>query len=871
MIGQTISHYKIVSKLGEGGMGVVYKAEDLRLKRIVALKFLPRGLDAQEPERARFLQEAQAASALNHSNICTIHDLQEYEGPHGDKQQFIVMEYIDGRTLRQVIPIAKSQDAITYAIQIGEALHEAHGHGIVHRDVKPENIMVNTKSQIKVMDFGLAKLKGSLKLTRTSSTVGTLAYMAPEQIEGGEVDARGDIFSFGIVLYEMLTGNLPFRGEHEAAMMYSIINEEPESLLKFRPDLPADLDRIVHRALEKDPEDRYQSVADMVSELRKTLKQSTRVVHSGTGRMAAPPGREGTSAGKGPVMRRGVLLPVIGIAALLLVLAVYLVFFRTRAVEVNPDMRFQTLQISFSQISYPGLSGDGNWIAFPAADANGKWDIYYMNIAVGEPRRVTFDSSANVYGSASADISPDGGLITYNRFNTRLGWYEVYVVPSIGGRSTRIAQNGISGRWRGDGSRIGYIVTQGKDLSFWSVKPDGSDRRLEMRDSLSVQGRIAFDWSPDGGSIVWLRSFQGGYQEVIRHDLTTGRETQLTSDSKNIDEVRWMNNGQIIYSSNKSGNTNLWMVPASGGQSVQLTKGSGPDMGMSVSADSRRILYVQRQQTGYLWRCSIDGHGCRQLTSDERNITWPTLSPDGRQIAFGMSDNDPLKKVSHIYLCDRDGNNRRQITTGDEVVGSPAWSPDGKWISYHAFRSGETFDSARIYLIDAVESGSPRMVGQGLVAPWLDTAHLLIFNPVRNIGSIVGLDGTSTSITYADSVSLFPLLDGKHVLLYDTHVSRQGWYIVPARDNRVLDRAVPKKILPALLPPNLSPDKKFLYYATGNGTLRRISLPDGKDEKVAGTYPGLLILFSISRDGKEIVYNDSRLNAKLVLIDNVFK
>jgi serine/threonine-protein kinase len=272
MIGQSISHYKILEKLGEGGMGVVYKAQDTKLDRLVAMKFLPHHLAANEAEKARFLQEAKAASALNHPNVCTIYDIKEE-----DDKQFIVMEFVDGATLKNKIPIQKVQDALTYALQIGEALHEAHGKGIVHRDIKCENIMVNAKNQIKVMDFGLAKLKGSLKLTKTSSTIGTLAYMAPEQIQGGEVDARSDIFSFGVVVFEMLTGHMPFRGEHEAAMLYSIINEEPESVQKSRQDVSAEIDRIIRRALEKDPEDRYQHIDDMVSELRRVQKQSTRV------------------------------------------------------------------------------------------------------------------------------------------------------------------------------------------------------------------------------------------------------------------------------------------------------------------------------------------------------------------------------------------------------------------------------------------------------------------------------------------------------------------------------------------------------------------------------------------------------------------
>jgi len=289
MVGKTISHYKILEKLGEGGMGVVYKAEDTRLKRTVALKFLPHNLESHESERARFLQEAQAASALNHPNVCTIYDIGEDQG-----EQFIAMEYVDGVTLREKMAEGKLQTstAVAYAIQVGEALEEAHGKGIVHRDIKAENIMVTRKNQVKVMDFGLAKLKGSLKLTKTSSTVGTLAYMAPEQIQGGQVDARNDIFSFGVVLYEMLTRHLPFRGEHEAAMMYSILNEEPVSLQTHLPDAPSELLHTVARALEKDPEERYQTVHEMLIDLRRLKKESGRVVRPSAEMLpaeAAPP------------------------------------------------------------------------------------------------------------------------------------------------------------------------------------------------------------------------------------------------------------------------------------------------------------------------------------------------------------------------------------------------------------------------------------------------------------------------------------------------------------------------------------------------------------------------------------------------------
>jgi serine/threonine protein kinase/tetratricopeptide (TPR) repeat protein len=263
MIGQTISHYKILDKLGEGGMGVVYKAEDTRLKRIVALKFLPLGGLPDSARMARFDQEARAASALNHPNVCTIFDVTEQDG-----SPCIVMEFVDGGTLRSKIPVKGIQDAVAYALQIAEALAEAHAKGIVHRDIKTENIMVNSKNQIKVMDFGLAKIRDAVKLTRTSTTVGTLGYLAPELLQGAEADPRSDLFALGVVLYEMLAGVPPFRGEHEAALVYEILNVEPKSLNSFRTDVPASLQSVITDLLQRDPKQRIPTAAEVIQRLR---------------------------------------------------------------------------------------------------------------------------------------------------------------------------------------------------------------------------------------------------------------------------------------------------------------------------------------------------------------------------------------------------------------------------------------------------------------------------------------------------------------------------------------------------------------------------------------------------------------------------
>ncbi|MDH3215420.1 MAG: protein kinase [Candidatus Krumholzibacteria bacterium] len=260
MIGQTISHYKILDKLGEGGMGVVYKAEDLNLKRLVALKFLP-ARTGDDP--LRFLQEARAVANLNHPNICSVHSVEEV-----DEHQFIDMELVDGVTLRDAVPIESIDEVLSYAAQIASALNEAHSKQIVHRDVKAENIMIDAKRRIKVMDFGVAKLKGELRMTHTSATIGTVGYMAPEQIHGGEADPRSDIFSFGILLFEMLTGKRPFRGEHESAMMYSILHEDPLPVDTYREHVPVKIQQIIGKTLEKEPARRYQSFSDVLDDLQ---------------------------------------------------------------------------------------------------------------------------------------------------------------------------------------------------------------------------------------------------------------------------------------------------------------------------------------------------------------------------------------------------------------------------------------------------------------------------------------------------------------------------------------------------------------------------------------------------------------------------
>jgi Tol biopolymer transport system component len=427
-----------------------------------------------------------------------------------------------------------------------------------------------------------------------------------------------------------------------------------------------------------------------------------------------------------------------GIGVLVLGILLYVVFFMGgktagATASLNPDMTIRVLPIPFAQFAYPGLSKDGNWVAFPAANANTKWDIYYMHVSGSESRRVTTDSIGSGF-NLIADISPDGSLIAYQRPSASpigIG-IEICVISSVGGPSKRIVQNGNLARWRPDGQRIGYVrfgdPTLKPAYQLWSIKPDGSDNRAEFFDTIGYAGRFSrysYNWSPDGRSIAWIRSFREGYQEVITRELESGKERQLTFDRKNIDDVAWTKNGFIAYSSNRSGNTNLWIVPAEGGATQQLTKGSGPDIGMSASADGQSLLYLQQQQVGSMWVANLNSNSSKQLTFDDRQIESVALSPDGKKVAYTMGDIDPLKPGVEIYLQDRDGANRRQLNAEPVGVYSLAWSPEGNRIAFSMVHLNEPIDSTKLYVINAEDPGEPRKLTSGIRAVWLDSKTLV--------------------------------------------------------------------------------------------------------------------------------------------------
>jgi serine/threonine protein kinase/Tol biopolymer transport system component len=870
MIGKNVSHYKILEKLGEGGMGVVYKAEDLKLTRTVALKFLPHGLNAHEPERERFLQEARAAAILNHPNICTVYDIAEYEG-----QQFIVMEYVDGKTLREVIPIKKMQDAIGYAIQIAEALQEAHTHGIVHRDIKAENIMVNSKNQVKVMDFGLAKLKGSLKLTKTSSTVGTLAYMAPEQIQGGEVDTRSDIFSFGVVFYEMLSGHLPFRGEHEAAMVYSIVNEEPEPLQHYVSDAPSELLHILDRALEKDREDRYQTVHDMLIDLRRLKKETSRV--------SLQPHDEPPVLGTAvPVttvkgMRGWRKLRWIGSAALIVLCAVAVLLFlpRTHAARLNPNRTSVTLQIPVQDIQYPSLSRDGKWAAFPGRDEKGKCDVYLMNIAGGKPNRVT-DESANYI--LVVDISPDVSQIVYSVLNEANTFFMVRLVGSQGGGSRTLVDSGVALRWRPDGQRIGYMrlgsgteapSTSGK-LEIWSIRSDGTDNRLELTDTVSSRPTpFAFSWSPDGESIAWVRNFPEGYGEVIVRELATGRERQLTFDKKMVDEMVWATNNEILFVSNKSGQSNLWTIPAGGGEATPVTEGGVPVLGARISADNKTLIYLQRETVRHIWISAPDGSTPHQVTSVDLLAKDARFSPDAKHIACVFADVDQFNQEAHQFVMDRDGKNQRQLTSGSESVDGCRWSSDGKWLAYSSRALGAPNDSTSLYLIQPFNPGVPRLLCKSTTYAWVDSESIVAYVGIKTLQySIKG--GTAKQV-YQDSTFAIPIQGNEQLLVKDFRMGQEGLWIV-SLDELGRQTGKAKKIVPSGVNARAPQDQRFWVYRKGQeDELWRVWTSTGKEERFGKALPGQAYMCDVGSDGKEILWIRWNSRSKLVLVKNVFE
>ncbi|MGA8152254.1 MAG: protein kinase [Terriglobales bacterium] len=741
MLGQTISHYRILERLGGGGMGVVYKAEDTRLHRFVALKFLPDEVSRDPQALARFQFEAQAASGLNHPNICTIHDIGEQDG-----KAFIAMEFLDGLPLNYRIaghPL-EIKTLLSLGMEIADALDAAHTHGIIHRDINPANIFVTKRGHAKILDFGLAKLTvggtasvsgntfGGLTqspedLLRSGSALGTTHYMSPEQALGQPLDSRTDLFSFGVVLYEMATGTLPFQGQTTAAFFDSLIHSVPEWPLRFNPATPPELERIVGKALEKNPGLRYQTAAEMRGDLQRLRREieSDQSPPSGSGMRPAPDLSariRSLSAASVPAAEpqpRTSLATWLAMGLFAVAALVAIVLF-LRSPE-SPPLVFSSLQITNDGASKRSLVTDGTRLYF-SEHLGGHSVLRQVSTSGGETAPVpTSLASADIY-----DLYPGRSelLLKGGAEGSETEW-PVWVLPLPAG-SLRPVGNVLAhaAAWAPDGQHIVYA----NKSSLYECGPDGAD----SRELITVPGiPFAPRFSPDG------RRLRFTIRDTDKH---TSSLWEISSEGKGLHPVlpdwnhpaqefggAWTRNGDyFLFESTRDHAENIWalregvsLFRKAGGEPTELTIGpllfSNPTPGVDgkklfvigeqrrfdlINMDSKSqfsvylsgvsageadilhndewITYVAHPELT-LWRSKPDGSSRTQLTYPPMQTHMPRSSPDATRIAFMASrPGRPWK----IFVISAQGGAPHEVSAGDHNQGDPTWMPQGDSIVF---------------------------------------------------------------------------------------------------------------------------------------------------------------------------------------------
>jgi eukaryotic-like serine/threonine-protein kinase len=799
-VGDVVSHYRILTKLGQGGMGVVYAAEDTRLGREVALKFLPENARDQQG-RERLQREARAASALNHPNICTIYDVGEHEGEY-----FFAMELLRGETLQQRLwrgPLPLEM-ALELGTQLSEALQAAHSRGILHRDLKPSNIFLTEHGQAKLLDFGLARSlrpvrvmgasdrtasMANANLTSPGTALGTVAYMSPEQARGEELDARSDLFSLGAVLYETVTGQGPFTGTSTAVIFDAILNRDPSPVSQVNPKLPAELERILHKLLEKDRELRYQSAA----ELRSDLKRLKRDSESGKAPMAAAPI---------PHRRLSWLAAGAGLVLLVAALAALMLYRTTRRAAAPGSGEWQQLTFFTDSAVYPAVSPDGRMLAFIRGDDPflSTGDIYVKLLPDGEPVQLTHDGRMKL----SPVFSPDGSRIAYGTVDP----WDTWVVPVLGGEPHLMLPNASSLTWIEKGNRLLFSeIKEGLHMAVvTSDQARGHSRDVYIPPGDRSMAHHAY-LSPDGRWVLVVEMNRLGELLPCRVvPFEGGPVREVGPPGAACLAGAWSSDGKWIYvDAHEGGRYHIWRQRFPNGQPEQFTSGPTEEEGIEMAADGKSLLTSAGSDDSTVW--IHDTRGDRQISS-EGSAGAPRFSADGRLLYFLMAVG---QGPAELWKTDLASGQSERVLPGYSME-QYSVSRDGKWI---AFVQPDPTRHSHIWLAAASRRSSPRQLTRGTEE---DSVHFLPGNDLifrgqegpSNFLYRMKLDGTEqrkiTQTKVLDLVEMSP--SGRWVVATSRVSGEEHPYGVMAFP---VASGTPVTICRALCRPRWDAEDKLLY------------------------------------------------------------
>jgi eukaryotic-like serine/threonine-protein kinase len=681
LIGHRVAHFRVGQLLGGGGMGVLYRGEDTRLGRTVALKFLAPELGRDPVAKLRFLTEARAASALDHPNLCTVLDMGETD----EGLLFLAMPLYEGESLAERLargPLPMDQ-ALDVATQTARGLAKAHQNGIIHRDIKPANLFLTVDGVVKVLDFGIAKLRGEAGPTRAGAFLGTPSYMSPEQTRGEEVDARTDVWSLGTVLYQMLAGRRPFTGGTDAAVVHAVLHRPPEPLSHLRPEVPPEIERIVARMLAQDPKERYADAGAALADLRQAQGLTTSTLASGP---AVEPRRRW--------VRPPAVVAVLGLALAAALGVAGLLAWRRSGPRPGPrPTGFTRLTDLPGRENFPSLSPDGKSFLY-AKSVEGRADIFLRRVTGGNPIDLTAGSPAD---NSQPAYSPNGEQIAFRSERERGG---IFVMGATGESPHRLTDFGFNPAWSPDGREIA-VATEAVNHPAIRVSKSQIfciDATSGARRSLGVDDGVQPSWSPHGWRIAFWGLAQPGARRAIWTVPAKGGTPVVVVDDANYNwSPAWSPDGRFLYfASNREGSMNLWRVALderSGavlGRPEPITTPSEWSDRPSLSRDGSRLLYSTSDFHSFVEQVAFDPERAAALGPPKtvlegaRQIWGCDVSPDGKWLVFhtGSPQED-------LFLIRPDGTDLRQLTNDPARDRAPSWSPDGSRILFTSNRSGK--------------------------------------------------------------------------------------------------------------------------------------------------------------------------------------